>query len=752
MISRSRFSLSGSSRMLTAACCAATLAAAAPWSFAEQAGSVEIAQLQIGFAGAYKLGCWTPIEVQLQSDGRESQGVVEVTATDSEGVPVITSTPPDRPLKIEHRETTSARLFIRPGQDGAPIEVRFIDDGGRVQAARTFYPGAGADFPTGLPATNRLIASLGAARGVSDLIRSQHESDQALATEVAKLRSADDLPLQWIGYEGVELVILSTAQPEQFQGLSYQDPRIIALRRWIELGGRLVIFAGANGAELLRPEGPLARLIPGRFDAVVPLREAQPIETLSGTATVIGSSPERGSGAIVSGQQFQMPAPRLTEVRGRILAHGGPNPTDLPLVIQTHAGLGEITFVAFDPDAPPLADWSGRTNLLRQILEWPPPMPSGELPLPAYGQNDDLIDRLRRALDASITGVTLVPFSWVAAGVVLYVVLIGPADYFLLRKVLKRETLTWFTFPLAALAVAAAAYWLAHRTKGAELRVNQVEIVDVDLAAAEARGTVWTHFFNPQVTRRDLRLTPRFGGEPAGSSHAAVVGWIGSTGFGLDGMQGRQGQLALFDRGYALSPSLDAIHGLPAPQWSTRTITGRWTAAIEPPLEAQLTELADNLLAGHITNRTGLKLDDCVLMHANWAYVLPPLAEGAVATIDQGLQPRTVRTALTIGDRQRTGAAPRLDPLSASVAEIASAMMFYDAIGGRDYAQAVNRYQSFVDLSRALKGEQAILMARAADAAGSRWMSGDEPLESPADRRWTYYRFLIPLASHTADN
>ena len=40
----------------------------------------------------------------------------------------------------------------------------------------------------------------------------------------------------------------------------------------------------------------------------------------------------------------------------------------------------------------------------------------------------------------------------------------------------------------------------------------------------------------------------------------------------------------------------------------------------------------DDLLAGHLTNRTGVELQDCVLMHGNLAYALPNLANGAVAT------------------------------------------------------------------------------------------------------------------------
>ncbi|RIK78761.1 MAG: hypothetical protein DCC67_11305 [Planctomycetota bacterium] len=731
------------SRTLALGCCAAALAWPTARLAAQSSARAEIGPLRIGFEGAYKLGCWTPLEVELRNVGAAA-GVVEVIATDAEGTPVAVTTKFERPAGNAPQEPHHARLFIRPGQDGAPLTVRLRDARGQELASRTYFPGADADFASGLPATNRLIVTVGASRGLGELVEGESSAVDALATRAVRARSAADLPSEWYGYEGVELVVLSTAQPAAFDGLSANDSRIAALKRWVELGGRLVIFAGSREPRLLEAGSPLAPLLPGQFDAIVPLREAQPIETYVGTATADIGAAGGPASAIVSGEQFQLPVPRLVEVQGRILAHGGPNPSDLPLVVRSTVGLGEITFAAVDPDAPPLADWSGRTNLLRQALQWPAPSPAAEDRTAAYGQHDDLMDRLRRALDSSLMGIHTIPFSWVALAVVAYVALIGPGDFFLVKRALGRMQLTWVTFPVAAAAISAAAYWAAYRAKGVELRVNQVEVVDIDVGAGAVRGTVWTHFFNPAATRRDLRLAPRFGAHPLGSPET-LVGWIGSTGFGLDGMQGRRGQLAMFDRGYAFTPQLDAMAGMPLSPWSTRTITGRWAATIEPPLEAELRETPDRLLAGHITNRTGLDLRDCVLMHANWAYKLPPLADGATASIDDSLQPRTVRTELAAGDRPRGDAAPRLHPLSVDVPQIVQAMLFYEAVGGRGYAQALHRYQSFVDLSRALRGDQAILLARAPDEAGSAWSTGDEPLASNRDRRWVYCRFIIPL-------
>ncbi|MBA3484126.1 MAG: hypothetical protein H0T51_20155, partial [Pirellulales bacterium] len=560
---------------------------------------------------------------------------------------------------------------------------------------------------------------------------------EQLATRAVKVVDAADLPLEWFGYESIDTLVLNSSQPELYRPLTASPQRIDALVRWVELGGRVVIFCGANAPELIGPDGPLAPLIPGKFDTLAPLRETQPIESFVPSEA-----------ALTINRETQLQVPQLTDVQGQILAFAGQNPTDLPLVIRARRGLGEVTFIGLEPDAAPLADWQGRVNLLRLALQWPTTA-AADGASGNYGQEEDLIDRLRRALDGSFVGVKTAPFALVALLVLLYILLIGPGDYFFVKRVLKRMELTWITFPLIVAAVSTAAYWAAHYMKGDQLRVNQVEIVDVDLSTGRARGTVWTHFFSPRVERYNLTLAPQFGDEPV-SNHQSLVAWLGATGAGLDGMRGRT-QTGLFERGYDFSPPLDALLDLPVQEWSTKTLVGRWSAELIEPIDAKLEGLDDDQLAGHLTNRTGVELQDCLLMHGNLAYRLPNLADGAVATIDESLQPSTVKTALTnaeagfdIGGSPAEVASNRLDSNTTDVNRLAIAMMFHEAVGGAEFAQSPNRYQAFTDLSRLLQGDQAILLARV-EVPGSQWTDGESSLASNQDRRWVYYRFVIPL-------
>ena len=710
---------------------------------AQATPKLSVASLEVGFAGRYKVGCWTQATVGLRGGQEPFAGWIRVVASDSDGVPTTFTS--SRPVQIGPAETPAVRVNIRPGQTDGQFVVKLVAMDGEVAAQRTCYTGleAGA-VPPALGAIDRLVAAYGPPVGLGEVVRAELiNAPTAASTVVAQVNNAADLPRDWFGYEGVETVILSTSDPTAYRSLPADSAAIAALERWVELGGHLVLFSGKESAELIGPGGPLERLAPGKFREMAPLRTASPLETFAGAEERLG------------GGRIDFRVPRLEEVVGEVLSYAGRSPEDLPLIVRTRRGLGQITFAGIDPPLAPLSEWTGRISLLRNVLGWSLGVIEEQEQAQAWtGQGfDDLAGQLRTALDVQFVGVRTAPFALVAALIVGYILLIGPGDYMFVTRVRKRPELTWVTFPTIVAAVSIGAYYLAYELKGDQMRVNQVELVDVALESNTIRGTVWTHYFSPRAERYDLSLKPRFADVQLSSEEAPLVAWLGMPGAGLGGMQGGAGQPTLFDRGYAFSPELDRLERLPVQEWSTKTLAGRWTAATAaPPLRATLRPDAEELVAGELTNHTGVDLDECLLLVGRWAYSLGRLDEGATITIDASRQPRSVKTQLTgasVGDqlpaRRTEGGAAVFDPTSADVARLVKLMLFYEAVGGRSYASAWNRYQHFVDMSSLLQTDAAILLARAPGASGRQWLDEQRPLVSDHDQTWTYYRFVIPI-------
>jgi hypothetical protein len=765
---------------------AALVAAFAPGmrSIGADATSPEIAAIHVGFDGKFKLGCWTQATVDLQGALPNDANRIEVLAPDSDGVPASVGAYFERQSDPPH-----GVLSIRVGQESAPLKVRLIDDDHREHSSGTFYPGRDADaggYPAALPSTARLVVTYGAVTDLAaTLAHADNEASPVADVHSVLVKEPESLPKKWYDYESVDAVILSGSDLEAFADAEDLAPRIAALNRWVELGGRLVIFCGADSAELLADGAPLAPLLPGRYSGeVVPLPDYTPLEAFAGAAGDIRRA---------SGRDDRLRVPRLVDIQGQLLAQG---PSATPLVLRARRGFGDVTFVAVDPESEPIANWEDRTSFLRQCLRWPSPaLNASRDHSHATSAAADMTNVLRSALDQSFADVAAASFGLVALLTLGYTALIGPVDYFFLRAI-KRPSLTWLTFPVVVIVACWGAYALANRMKGTQNRVNQVEIVDVDVQTGQTRGTVWAHLFNANVDRYDFSLTPRFANKPVGATsdprealspdrvdmlltRDIIVAPLGVAGFGLGAMQGQRAQPALFEQGYAFqsNPPLYSIESMPIEQWSTRTLTARWSGEVGATIDAQLRPRGDDELVGELTNRTGIRLEDCVLIRGNWAYNLPPLANGATYDLDRAPKPRTLRTTLTsvaAGDdpnaRTADDGSVLFDPLSTDVARIAKLMMFYDAIGGAAYVGTPNRYQGFIDMSRLLTGDVAILLARApahrlafekADAAKA-FLSSSLDINPasvdgrfldlrPDDRHWTYYRFIIPLDEPIAE-
>lgn len=701
--------------------------------------------VSLGFADNYRVGFWTPVEVEIKGGKEPLTGIVAVNVPDGDGVPTtVVST---RPVAIEPGKTTTSRLFVRPGQSYGSLRVQVLTTEGKEATSKTFFSGmnpGGNTIPFGLPATNRLIVEFGPPLGLGEFIVNENP-DELSQTRLARVENAVDLPTEWYGYEGVDMVVLSTSRPDLYRSLAQSPARRAALRRWVEMGGKLVVFCGAEADELLSEGGVLEGLVPGTFTESIKLEQSQQIEAFSGAEQSI--TPTR---------QVSLAVPLFNDIRGNVLASAKRGETEVPLVIRSNLGFGELTFVGLDFDQAPLLDWPGRKGFLTKVFNLTAAGGSQQQNVGVEMANsEDLVSQVRATLDTSFTGVEVIPFALVAALVVGYILLVGPGDYFLVNKLFKRPEVTWISFPLMVAAVSLGAYFFANWQKGDELRVNQVEFVDVDSGTGLTRGTVWTHFFTPQVGEFDLSIDPSFLGEQVVESQQ-LVAWLGQPGYGLGGMQGG-GQSNLFERGYSFAPHLEKMFDVPVQLWSTKTITARWSMSKKSPVESKLARTDDQLLEGQVINNGNVPIEDCVLLYGQWAWNAGTLNANSALNVADIAQPRTVRTLLTsatagdttITDVADDGTVPyRL--ANTDITRLAKAIMFFRAINGERYTGSVSRYQAFLDMSHLLDQPDLAILVGRSKAPASQWLDGDKQLggnDNGSDQKlaWTYYRFVVPV-------
>jgi hypothetical protein len=712
-----------------------------------------IDQVRVGIGGHYKAGSWTPVTVELTASPGPFAAAVEVEAVDSDGVPVVfrqadAAKPPEVPADGRLVVTRYARFGRLRGE-----LVVTLREGERVIAKRRF----GADeMAKCWPPSQSLLVELGPSWNAAEGLRGLDQDPQQVT--IATVKDANELPEEWFGWEGVDAVVLSTTDPAFIERLG--DKQFRSLDRWLRLGGRLLWCVGSRGDLVFGPESRFATWSPGNFVEVGALRRASAFETYAGT-------PQRLELEDASRKPVTLNTTLLDDVRGRIESpEGGLSAGDRPLIIRYSLGLGQATLVTVDMDRPPMVNWAARSRVVARILQ------RGRDRLPETNKEqvgqvthfgfDDLAGQLRGALD-QYSGATLVAFSWVAALVVVYLLLLGPGDYFLLRY-LGKPHWTWGSLALLVVAFAAISSWLSASWKEPRLRVNQAQVVDFDVEGQFARGTSWVNVYSPASDRFDLTLktagvtmasqrmalskpdaAPASGGEVM-----ALLAWQGLPGKGMGGLSATTLSTMVDDAYHvALQDSGSAVGGLPIPVSGTKSLVGRWWQ--ETRLDAEGNRLSavsfEEQLQGECVYPLDLPLKDWYLVYGNWLYrgdrALEP---GDVISLTDFPVTRYLDWHLTrrkVTSEHKDVSTP-WDRAELDVPRIVEMLMFYEAAGGQNYTRLQNRYQGFVDLSEQLRLGRAVLVGRCDKPLANLERDG-RSLDEDTESSWTFVRVVYPV-------
>jgi hypothetical protein len=699
--------------------------------------------LRVGFAGRYKVGVWTPVKLTLRGGDAPQSGDVRVTVLDDEGVP-SRFTAPGGPWRIEAGRDTSVWLYVRIGRPGGSLLAEFLH-GDQIAGHRSYEPAdhgdAAEQFLPALDTNQSLLLVIGPpSTGIAEAIAGNDCLPDGKPV-VVELPFGDNLPPAWYGYEGVDMVIVATSQEPVGSNLLADAPQIEALDMWIRQGGRLLLCAGTQAGRVARPESPWSRFLPGRLKAMVELRQTGVLETYAGSSIPVPLG--------VAGPA-ELRVPHLVDVQGVVEL----SEANLPLVVRSARGFGQATFLATDLELPPLCSWKGRRLLIRRLLDQPAAQAEeSDRSRPLMHQGFlDAAGQLRKSLNR-FEGIQPTPFWLVLAMLSAYVFLIGPVDYYLVRHVARRMVLTWVTFPLMIVAVSVGVYYLTVDFKGHNVRLHQVDLVDVDAAARVIRGTSWAELFSPRADAYNVAARPVLfqagdqssGHPPAGScanDPRVLLSWFGLAGSGLGGMAARSFNSPLWTEPYEFTASLDRICGLPMQSWSTRSLTIRWSGRAVSPVRAELVA-EDRSLSGAVTSDLPFPLLRCRLAYGPWSHELGTLDRGTPVR----LGPSTRRCEL---QAYPTGLRTPYDRASLDSAYILQTMSFDAAVGGADYTGFQPGHQHFVDLTSVLRAGYAVLVGFAptdfvGPLPGLELLRDGRPLAARGDEHLRVYRFVFPV-------
>jgi hypothetical protein len=734
---------------------------------------IEVESLRVGFVAGnqgnlFKPGKWTPLWIQLRAGLARFSGVMEVVVPDDDGTPTTIR----QPVDVAAGAIAPVTTYIRPGSDHPELVLRFFNQEGR-RVAEASGDSLGVKLDPMRP-EETLLLMLGNPQGVElipKLPGFNVDKDQTGAHQVnvARLDTLSaTVPGRWIGFDAAAAIVLDTNDRELMTRLNTSGGQ--ALREWVRRGGHLVVSVGSDWLRirdsfLLAPDDPMLPALPTGHERISDLGALESFAGAIKPITRPGAAP-----VLVT---------KLEEVdarRGKVLI--GASGT-VPLVVRGPYGFGRVTVVALDVDQNPFATWEDRPRFWVKALDLRLQAADETTANPGIAGGgrlnqsnvSDLSTQLRRALE-QFQGVTLIPFGWVAFFIFLYILLIGPGDYLLLKKVLKRMELTWITFPTIVVTVSVLAYYAAYAVKGNELRINQVEIVDVDQPAGLARGHTFLTLFSPQNRDYDISVLPlpldRATVVPAPESVSAsgsdtpvrpppgtevILSWFGVPEPGFGGMGGNN-QFRFASGGYSYKPpgGAEALAGVRVPIWSTRSFGARWFGPGPGAtlVDAALAPVGTDRLSGTVTNRLDEPLEDAHLAFGQQVYSLGTLAPGATIRVEL-TQDRNLSGYLGQNRGRYLPSQPwNVQDFKISRSDLLVGLMFHDsgATATQENPVASVPLQS-LDLTGQLALDRPMLVARI-NRPLTHLVLGHAP-RAPRIDRTTMLRIILPLEAARGD-
>lgn len=717
----------------------------------------------------FKAARWAPIQIWVDVNPNVAFPTedMQVIVATPDGDDVISEVHYPMPVPASGQGVRlPTQLYLKPGGILSELTVRVIGASSGKPLAEPYRQSL-----LGLPSSRYLILSAGRPLSNLRLPKSEGQAgeDSSPSDEYRNgwvqlaHTGVDQLPDRWFGFEAVDLLVLNAADDGFWQELAQDKSRSQALFEWVSRGGRLLI----SGSDALHCQ----RLLEGRHDLPIKV-DPEAKRSVNEIAIALPNSTR----LVLKGQAKKtIPVVNVRPIADRpfqIRLLNDERGNAFPLVVQAPYGLGRITLVTFDLDRPPFDDSPHREAFWEWLINAAGTrLPSGLEPISYDSRNveeDAYLTRMQNNLEF-FEGVPVVSFGWVALLILVYILLIGPLEYLVLKRLLKRMELTWITFPIIVATVCVSAYLAAVELKGRELKINKIDLVEIDLQGKRVYGQTWFTLFSPNIQNFTIGVEPSIAEcAPADT----LVSWHGKA---------KSVRQSLFRRTYEYHTSVDpnvyanGLEKVPIQVWSTKSFTGNWAANLaEPLIESDLRIAAADAsqLTGSITSRLPFDvIVDAQLFYRERVTPLPPLLRGVPRYVSTNAQAANVvswlhkdipqKDLLASSQTGRVGPVEFKDDPNFRLWP----MLFHDVVQGQ-FGRLYNSSVRELDQSWRIAEKNpnnAILVARlrrregpaedisqAPDSPTRLWLNGIPGVgaRAPIDgtiRQETYIRVLIPI-------
>jgi hypothetical protein len=414
--------------------------------------------VEAGFDGWYKSAYWLPVYISAANSGAAIDGELRLVISDGPGNETIYTTPLDLPTQSDKRVT----MVVKVPRSLTSLEVDLVVNGRSLGSATTRTGGL-----RNLPPHTLLYGVVTPDGGSFDFLADVDGRRGESAVAYLSPQHLPDTPPAW---SSLDVLILHDTDSSQFSPAQRQ-----ALTGWIQSGGQLVVVGGPGWQPT---SSSLADWLP-----VTP-QGVENIDSLPALSQQAGVAFNSSGPYLVTSSSLR---------QGELLWHQ----EGLPLLARRDWGEGGVYFLALDPTLAPLRGWTGQPVLWQSI--------AGQVPdLTPWSQG---IQNGRSAVTAvsTLAQRTLPTAGTLMLFMFIYIILIGPVNYKLLKRRGQRE-MAWVTIPVLVLIFSGIAYATGFGLRGNAPILNQMSIVTGQAGSEQARVQTIIGLYSPSRSSYDLGL------------------------------------------------------------------------------------------------------------------------------------------------------------------------------------------------------------------------------------------------------
>jgi hypothetical protein len=390
--------------------------------------------IDAGFNNYYRNGNWLPILVSISNSGRDLSGRIVATWVDVLG---NNSDFYVAPLDLAKGASKQVRIYLPAYDSASQIRVDFV-------AENTLFASESRGLRL-LQSSDTLLTILtDSPRGVIDLqtVAGANRAYQAIWQLPNMPRLSESL-------RSLDVIVLMDVDTGKLSA-----EQVTALEGYVLAGGHLVVTGGPNWQLTAAGVSRLLPFVPNSSSTLLALPSVaayagqpnDPLRTASDAPIIVAEGTLAANAQVLASQ------------------------SGLPMVVRHKLGGGLVDYLAFDPSLAPFDTWAKSGQFWFTLLNT-----VGQKPIWANGISNTW--RAASAADA-VKSLRLPDAAQLGIFLLGYIVLVGPLNYLLLRRIKRREW-AWITVPMIVVGVSALYYVAGASLRGSQPVLNQLSLVQV---------------------------------------------------------------------------------------------------------------------------------------------------------------------------------------------------------------------------------------------------------------------------------